>query len=703
MELLSRTKKWGALLLILPLVYVAILLNFISGLGSFYSTGFDPVYAYLFNGLNIAGGNMEVGHFDHPGTTVQCYAALIISLQHLISGSGLLSEDVLSNPESYMFSCSIGLILILGIITYFTGRYVYRNTGFLSAAFIFQLLPLVNCNAGNLYTVPFLRPESFMILAGIFFTAYIYVSIADEEAGWNNRKIYIIAFFSAFLIITKIPCAPFVLPVIFMFKNRKQRVRYLLSMIFFIALLLIPAWGRLPNMYKWITDVITHDGLYGGGNTQLINKEAFFSNLKEVYTDNFIFSGSLIIEVFVLFVAIKRHKKAAFHNTSVRLLFGILLATFILSLMVAKHYKSYYITPALVFLPLGLMLSGNIFAAVFESKPFFVSGKFTRLFIFPALFINGCGGLFLSIDAFSYDQNPLKETRRFVDEHKDEPVVINWSYETAQAYIEPAIFFGISYAGNLRAEYYSFIKQKYPQSYIYFFDGSNLSNWSTGTFSGEVLQKHPVLLMYFIQTKEDDEKRTIETLFTVNNKFLLKDVKKVFTNENTHESFYELTADTLKTNNLFHRVFSFSSDFESVVNATTSFSTTDSLIVLGGADQLNTEEHLSGKNSVKIDAKHQYGIVTDLQVKPGDMIEVTIWRKADDKTGDLVLQAANSALFYAGGEIHVKFSDDGNWEQILCRGRVPENFPDKTVKLLIFYNGHNEAYFDDISLKIYSM
>src|SRR5688572_7605216 len=107
------------LLVILPLIYIALGFVCLENIKYFFLSGYDPSYAYLLNGTNLASGTMEIGHTDHPGTTVQSFLALVIFITYLFSGATApLYQDVLSQPELYLNVLSIVLILLGGIITF---------------------------------------------------------------------------------------------------------------------------------------------------------------------------------------------------------------------------------------------------------------------------------------------------------------------------------------------------------------------------------------------------------------------------------------------------------------------------------------------------------------------------------------------------------------------------------------------------------
>jgi hypothetical protein len=89
----------------------------------------DPTYAYLLNGLNIL-QSIPPAHTDHPGTTVQLLAALVIGIEWRIRhwfGSTLgLVESVLRDPESYLNHINLVLVMLLGFFIWLAAALVHR-------------------------------------------------------------------------------------------------------------------------------------------------------------------------------------------------------------------------------------------------------------------------------------------------------------------------------------------------------------------------------------------------------------------------------------------------------------------------------------------------------------------------------------------------------------------------------------------------
>jgi len=67
---MKKLKELG-LLTIIPVIIFVLGFLFFKDIANFYMSWYDPVYAYLFNGTNLAQELFDIGHTDHPGTPLQ--------------------------------------------------------------------------------------------------------------------------------------------------------------------------------------------------------------------------------------------------------------------------------------------------------------------------------------------------------------------------------------------------------------------------------------------------------------------------------------------------------------------------------------------------------------------------------------------------------------------------------------------------------
>ena len=485
-------------LFIIPLYTLVVSVIFINKFSPFYHSEPDPCYSYLFNGMNLAGGNMELGHVDHPGTTVQCFAATVIFTKHFLMHSATpLSHDVITNAEDYLLTCSIILIILFISINYLTGVYVYRHTKSIGLSMLFQITPLININIIQRAIV--LDSESFIILAANIFMAYLFVNApennAPAEKPLRNRKVIVFGIFSGLLIASKYTCVPVLFLVLFVLKNNKQRLIYFGATVLSFFIFIIPALPKLGNMFRWISGIATHDGIYGKGEERIINPSQYLNNLQGIMLTDTIFTAFYgIITVAFIYALVKRVKKTGtvpFFCT----ITGVWVSITLLILAVAKHTEFHYLIFAECCFPLGLAVSYKILSASLVS--FSTNYNRHRKVIIYSFFSALC--IFLVIEKIRYMPfHPLKKVgiSKYLDKYKDIPIVISIKDGLACERKEPALYLGYLYSGNLQSQYSVSLNNIYPNTYIYWNNSQSLTHWSEGVSIAELLNKNKSVIVY---------------------------------------------------------------------------------------------------------------------------------------------------------------------------------------------------------------
>ena len=127
------------LILAFPLVFFTLQLLLKIDYKYYFTSAWDPAYAFLFNGLNLADGELGSGLAGFPGTTVQFFVALMIRLGYLFRNATALTEDVLTNPEYYLNIAGYGIILLNSLAIMLSGAILYRHTKNLALSLAFSL------------------------------------------------------------------------------------------------------------------------------------------------------------------------------------------------------------------------------------------------------------------------------------------------------------------------------------------------------------------------------------------------------------------------------------------------------------------------------------------------------------------------------------------------------------------------------------
>lgn len=504
------TRKW--LLVILPLFYCILSFIFLDGLNQFYICNSDPTYVYLFNCTNIASGHFRSGNIVHPGTPVEIFAGLAIFIKHLFTHSTVLYQDVLMNPESYLYTCSVLFSLLLSYAIYFSGSYVYRYTGSLGQSILFQIAPLVYPEF--VWRTVSLGAESALGICGIFFAAYLYVSTQLPNKEPRNRDIVILGLLTALWFTTKIYTLAVGVLVLFLLKNNKQRLLYIIFAGLFSFVFLFPLYNQFKNWLGFIKAEAFHNGPYGQGDAEKFNAALYWNNITTIFKGQYILSTIYMIAILVF-------SQNVLHNLKYKKSFkeyinpitGIVIFLVLFMGIISKQYivnclnpltnkiitltKYYYFIPVIVFFPLVIMILYKNNMSVIKQK--FISHHKLKLVL-------GILGIFLAISipytvkaCYDADKNNVafQKTRSFIEKQNGLPLIFI-SDGGKQVYIQPALFIGSYYSGKWdMQQYLDYLKKLYPDTYIYSIGWKDaLTFWNNDVTITDILNKYGQAMVY---------------------------------------------------------------------------------------------------------------------------------------------------------------------------------------------------------------
>jgi hypothetical protein len=283
--------------------------------GPFFVSRIDPDYIYLLNGLNCATLEFSrIGHIDHPGTTFQVLTGIFILFTHLIAGQGPIVDDVISHPEFYLTILSFYLTILSAIILIWLGKLVLKNENDIIGTVILQSSLLVNI---LLIDLPCRYiPDRMLSLIVIAFTGFCFKYFYTENYSAKKFAIH-----SGILLgigfITKFNILPILIIPLILITKMRERLIYILALAISSVVSFMPVYKKFSYFKGFLTSIIKHDGLYGGGQQQVINPEVFWQNAALIFRQNLSFSIVLVISliaiVFLLFkVTIRKILKKEF-------------------------------------------------------------------------------------------------------------------------------------------------------------------------------------------------------------------------------------------------------------------------------------------------------------------------------------------------------------------------------------------------------
>lgn len=452
----------SVLILLLPIAYLAwsLFLNHLAG--PFFLSRSDPEYPYLLNGLNCITLNFNmIGHTDHPGTPFQVLTGIFIGIIYLFAGQGTIVEDVISRPEMYLSFSSLFLSVTTFLILIWLGWVAIRNNKDLAGAIILQsslLLSSVLVDFPMRYNPDRMLSLYALVFAGI---SYEYLFAKKMSGLW-------FAILSGILMgvgfATKFNFLPLLVVPFILVPTWRNRLIYSGTFLVSAFISIIPILGKFSEFRRFISGVVSHDGLYGQGASQMINWGDFGKNILLIFKYNpaytIILAISLLLIIYLLANPLRRRLK----STELLFLGGFLAASLLGFLIVAKHFKNYYFGPVLA-------QSGFILVLIMKQDIFKKLTELGKLRELKGIVSYAVTGLLIIITVIPLIPDyQLRQERNRKDQltadflHRNSgPGNILFVEPTWMAgpMVENALAYGISYVAH-RQRLYSAFRHVYP-------------------------------------------------------------------------------------------------------------------------------------------------------------------------------------------------------------------------------------------------
>ncbi len=451
--------KWNfnrIIAFIIPTLYFiwSIVLQHING--PYYLNRIDPTYPYLLNGLNCALFEFDrIGHFDHPGTIFQVLTGLFIWITYLLFGHGALLEDVISRPEFYLTMSSFYLSLITGFVLLWLGKIALKDKYSIVAVIIIQSTYLL---FSVLLFFPFTYVPDRLLTITILILAGLILKLIIQDGFSRNKFAVYSGIIIGISIITKINVIPFIILPLFFLKNIRHFLVYIGSLGISVSISFLPIESKFVSFRNFVTGLVTHDGLYGQGNKQFINSDIFFENLADIFTSNIaliIIIAGVILALLFVFIHRTRLKKNKYEYNY---LIAFLTVAGLILILIAKHYKAYYIAP---FLCLGALTVYVLWRILRE----FVRIRIANCIVLSLILINFTAIIITKSASVKYTftaNRACQETSTFLrQEIADNYLFIEPTW-LSDPIIENAMVFGISYVMH-RQLFFNSYEKIYPR------------------------------------------------------------------------------------------------------------------------------------------------------------------------------------------------------------------------------------------------
>lgn len=463
--------KFNRYILFLLVPFLYFLTSFIlkSAQGPYYLNFYDPSYVYLISSLNISQG-FGVGHFDHPGTTVQLIGSVIIRIFFLFSGkSPDISVDVLSRPEDYLFVMNTVLILINSFALMLLGLLAYKVTENIYLSILLQLSPFTSMEM--LYGSIIVSPDNFLITGSLFFIcALIYYWFRIEEDKPPPVKfILVFGLICGLGLATKLNFIPLVFIPFFLIKGYKSKIYFWIFTVISFLLFISPILVNIGTFAEWIERLVLNSGKYGKGDSNVVNANLIMPNLKMIFSKDAVFT----ISCFTLFIAFiislisyfrESNPEKKYFSKLNRIMISLLIAMTVQIILVAKHYAQYYLIPSMMLSVIALIVS----IYVILSASGIISGSVKPGYWFAVVFV--LISVWTAINIFSsYEEAELfrseaLRSEKFIQDNYPDNLLIS-SFSSANR--ECALAFSVRYAAKKKSEYEEIISKRNKAQIFY--------------------------------------------------------------------------------------------------------------------------------------------------------------------------------------------------------------------------------------------
>ena len=441
----------------------------------FYSKSSDPEFPYLVNGLNCATFKFNyIGHIDHPGTPFQVYNGIIIRITHLVSGKGNIATDVFARPEHYLNAISNSLILLQAALIFCIGLLGFRRKipfwqiALLQASFLFNdVLVWLFCRA---------NPDRFFMISGLIFVL-IYL-----KHGYESRSSRKFALWSGVVmalgLATKFNFLPVLILPLLLIDSNKNRLIYIGSGIVSFFIFIAPIITKFDEYFRFLTSIFKHDGLYGGGESKILNFQKMTDSAFEIFRLNpelFL----LIMALIVLIVVAIRKKDEGMKKFSF-LFAGYVFIIAIQILMVSKHFKNYYLAPTFIIYGFMFFTISLFLSSILKKKNHLILASN----ILPLLFVVATVVKVKSdYPIISLQIEHRNKIRTFVDTKitKADYLFIEPIWESGP-FVENAVVYGLSYCAH-RIDYMPQLMAVNPNVVTYEGNTEQVKLWRGTTVS----------------------------------------------------------------------------------------------------------------------------------------------------------------------------------------------------------------------------
>jgi hypothetical protein len=530
-------KYYYGILLIIPIFYFFLSSYFHENIGLYSVRSADPEYIYYICGIEVANGHMAVSNIDHPGNTLHYFLAVTFRATHYIRGNNIpFTEDILANPDLYLRVANSVINFCLALFLFLIGYLALLMVPNIWYALILQFTPFATDIAYS--NMARITPESIMSFFIILISVFALRILFDKNKPDAWKTIIIFAGIFAITLALKLTLAFLLIIPLLLITSWKNKLYFAGLTLFFFLIFAIPVTLQLDYFWGWIKKILLYSGQYGGGEKNFAEINSFFPNIVSLYNLNksFFLFTFLFFFVFVYSFFFKKKKSKDIAN---KMSLALLLIVLLQVIMLGKQFKTSYFIPALMLLPLIIILT-------LEHLKAWTPDRYYRFI--PAVLISLVFILFvkdhkpvikdLSI-SYEYQNKEKMKAYHFLKSVRENSTLILAVGGYGGPSEEYALRTSYEWAGRYKTFFHPVFAKLYPDTYMYFTWDKTIKYWGKPLSLKSIIDSKKSVYLYLENNAPGLYQNTLEKFeFTKDSSRV--DSTLLFKNEITKESIYRL-------------------------------------------------------------------------------------------------------------------------------------------------------------------
>lgn len=679
--------------IIFPLIFFILQFLLKADYKYYFTSAYDPAYAFLFNGLNLANGELGSGLAGFPGTPIQILVALAIRMGFLFREAIALTDDVLANPEYYLNVAGYGIVILNSMAILLSGMILYRHTGNLALSLAIQLIPFLSVTGLHFHSVVMCEPILVFAIQGIALQLALFCF--GNNTGYGNRQVLLLSLFTAIGLTTKIILMPVFLLPLFVFKGWSDKLKYILVTIVISAILLIPAYPDWQLFVDWFRLLLFHEGIYGHGEAGIVDVSSFLQSLKDIFYGDWLFTLLFILILSYLSMGFIPGLKGHIHRKNQRIVAGIFIVVVLQLLMIGKHYLPHYMISVYSLIMIALLLSLTGFRKIS------ILTRYNRRYDSLTVMLAGIFLIVRFLQSFHFSpglKHPFTEAVDYVKNNVgDEQKIIVEGFSGACK--EYGLYFGMAFSSRAINDFKPVLKKLYPQTYFYNMNQNRYFDWNTDISLVEILSRKQTTWLFRKSRTDTIPINLSDELLQLKKAGMIASCILEYKNPEAFDYVYKITGNTDALKKYYKEKATIRCDCESISTDGKSIVSIDGRFEFEKAYLRSPEEIHSGQYAVKLDMDNPFALDIRLKVCKNDYIKTTVWRSSRDGKGYIILTDDLTNGIYRAGSSVIRLQDE--WKKISMNIRIPGSFQGDEIHMYLWYSGKDSCYFDDFEIKIF--